>query len=866
MAGANPFAGLRGSGDGPSSAGNSGLTPTVGASPNDAYQDRSASPARGYRAAPSPGSSWGHAMDGRSGPMTLPPLAPGGVGPPMPAGWGLPGMAYRSGPGVHRAGGPGSGQNTPPMMSNGPYHTHPYGHGIMTGFPPPPPPLPAPIPRLGSQQGNGGASSSVAAAHYGAKVASPSVSSSPANDSLLAASTAAGYYRRDSGSPAPDGQPPHQGELDADGLNPPPLRRNQACVSCRKRKLKCDAVRPVCGTCQKSREAAAAARHPAPVPAGDCQYNDGPRRRTKAAGDGAGAAQKRKAPETNPAEAPPPQPKAPRAAEPPSSAAKQGGAAAADAPARTYTDGYHIAVLEQRIRQLEKALEDSAQTSSGSAGRTQTHPSPGTAGLSPEDGRRGYSKTSPAGRSPGSSTTSGKETRWPEFGYRPKSKLGMTHSASSGSSLARDQGEDMFEIGELPAPIITSSDLTSTGRSDPDPLLELLWPGWPSSLPNPEVVLHLSEIFFARHHMRNMIYKPDFMSSLNLPPRHPDRPHIGLLHAVMAAAAPLSPYFQEDADGSDSLPGKDGAHVDQFLEVLLDPELLTGPSGAAFPFLNSDSTTAGDPPGTRKQTFAEYHLMQARKSLAIGILTQGNNPVEKLQAMILIIEVLWNESRLLEGFLIAGILSRTLAPLGLLRLLPYTEFPRSRLGCFLAPPKTAQDEHERRMTLWMAYSQDACFAAPGNYFEPAIGGDDDITTSLPSSVADFQSGKEPLENPQTLHSDDLFETGHVDDFALHVKACIITKRVKALLARHQCCRETSEEAPLPKPPGFDELDRSIELLMNSMPPLEDPSRQDLVSAKTTVLGALALLYEPFCDISTAMSPEYKKLEYVVKEM
>ncbi|CED85511.1 Zn(2)-C6 fungal-type DNA-binding domain [Phaffia rhodozyma] len=32
----------------------------------------------------------------------------------------------------------------------------------------------------------------------------------------------------------------------------PALRRNQACLSCRKRKLKCDAVRPTCGTCVRS--------------------------------------------------------------------------------------------------------------------------------------------------------------------------------------------------------------------------------------------------------------------------------------------------------------------------------------------------------------------------------------------------------------------------------------------------------------------------------------------------------------------------------------------------------------------------------------------------------------------------------------
>ncbi|KAI0051672.1 hypothetical protein FA95DRAFT_1511631 [Auriscalpium vulgare] len=37
--------------------------------------------------------------------------------------------------------------------------------------------------------------------------------------------------------------------------NRPSLRRNQACLSCRKRKLKCDAARPHCGTCSKQWQA-----------------------------------------------------------------------------------------------------------------------------------------------------------------------------------------------------------------------------------------------------------------------------------------------------------------------------------------------------------------------------------------------------------------------------------------------------------------------------------------------------------------------------------------------------------------------------------------------------------------------------------
>jgi hypothetical protein len=203
---------------------------------------------------------------------------------------------------------------------------------------------------------------------------------------------------------------------------------------------------------------------------------------------------------------------------------------------------------------------------------------------------------------------------------------------------------------------------------------------------------------------------------------------------------------------------------------------------------------------------------------------------------------------------------------GLLKLRSFRE-SASTLGCFLPPPRTAPEEHERRMTFWCAYILEAAYVGNGNYYESNIN-DFGVTTSLPSSVADFQAGREPADNPQTLSSDDLFENGHVDDFNLHVKAMVLLKRVKWVLSRNDCYTDGDESrsgTTAPKPPGFRELDANIAQFLTSSPPLEDPNRTDRMCARLSALVALAKLHEPFVEIKDPNSYSYKRVEYMVQE-
>ena len=180
-------------------------------------------------------------------------------------------------------------------------------------------------------------------------------------------------------------------------------------------------------------------------------------------------------------------------------------------------------------------------------------------------------------------------------------------------------------------------------------------------------------------------------------------------------------------------------------------------------------------------------------------------------------------------------------------------------GCSLAPPVTASEEHERRVTFWCAYMTEVACARQGIYFESLIN-DAGITTSLPCAIAEFQSGFEPTDNPQDLASEDLFEYGHVDEFSLHVKGVVLIKRAKHLLSRNNINGHLDK-----KPPGFKDLDADISQLLQTAPSLKSPDQIHLVAGKASALIALSILHEPWVLPHDEGSYSYKRIEAMVRQ-
>ncbi|WVQ75275.1 hypothetical protein IAR50_004888 [Cryptococcus sp. DSM 104548] len=74
-----------------------------------------------------------------------------------------------------------------------------------------------------------------------------------------------------------------------------------------------------------------------------------------------------------------------------------------------------------------------------------------------------------------------------------------------------------------------------------DPMLDMFWPGWPPTLPVPAVVEHLVETFFSSVPCIPFIFnRQDFLFRLSLPPIHPLFPQRSLLHAICAVASRYS--------------------------------------------------------------------------------------------------------------------------------------------------------------------------------------------------------------------------------------------------------------------------------------------------------------------------------------
>ncbi|ORX39776.1 hypothetical protein BD324DRAFT_233779 [Kockovaella imperatae] len=69
-------------------------------------------------------------------------------------------------------------------------------------------------------------------------------------------------------------------------------------------------------------------------------------------------------------------------------------------------------------------------------------------------------------------------------------------------------------------------------------LLDLFWPGWPASLPEPHIVNDLVEAFFDLvPNIPRLLHRSRFLARLALPPTHPNFPHPAMIHAICASAA-----------------------------------------------------------------------------------------------------------------------------------------------------------------------------------------------------------------------------------------------------------------------------------------------------------------------------------------
>jgi hypothetical protein len=373
--------------------------------------------------------------------------------------------------------------------------------------------------------------------------------------------------------------------------------------------------------------------------------------------------------------------------------------------------------------------------------------------------------------------------------------------------------------------------------AEPDPLLELLFPGWSPDLPPPDVVHALCRTFFARHPLGSMLYKRSFMASLSLPPRHPHRPHESLVHAILAAAAPLSPFF-------DGVEAHDLHRPDAEFNV---------------PFL-ADARSRPDNASPRNTSFKEWHLTKARNKVERGLLNEYKGALDWVHAVLLITNVLWADLRFTEAFFSNAFLARAASAAGLDKLSSRHD-ATADTGIF-GEPASAPEEHERRQTMWWIYITDQINSGLPRFYETILS-DAAVQCELPVAVADFQAGLDPPLTKQHLASPDLFKTGHIDDFTLHIKSSILIKRVLTFCVRHHVASN-----PGRRPTAMRKLDANIADFMASFPPTRftaDFSSDRLVAHGNMHLASI-YLHEHFLSSTDAAGQSEQRVRFATQQI
>ncbi|TKA55976.1 hypothetical protein B0A53_01678 [Rhodotorula sp. CCFEE 5036] len=271
----------------------------------------------------------------------------------------------------------------------------------------------------------------------------------------------------------------------------PSIARGQACQTCRRRKLRCDGIRPLCTSCKKS-----ALAHGDNIDFLSCKYDE-------------------------------PEPKKSRRRQPANGNASTSAAAAGNDPAK-------VKELEAEIAELK------AMMARAGLGPNANADAAASTSLSPT------APTSSSGRWPSPAGVA------PWLPSAPSFATGMPAMTVVPDHLSSNWVPEPVQLSPPPSgsshgasPASTSPSATTASNS----LFDLFYPGWPRDLPSPDLTSRLIEIYFTRPHAaQGMINASRFRSAMLLSPTSAGFPHPALIHAVCAVAAMIiSPdYFRSE--------------------------------------------------------------------------------------------------------------------------------------------------------------------------------------------------------------------------------------------------------------------------------------------------------------------------------
>ncbi|ODO08706.1 hypothetical protein L198_00439 [Cryptococcus wingfieldii CBS 7118] len=630
---------------------------------------------------------------------------------------------------------------------------------------------------------------------------------------------------------------PHKGRKIVRGEQ---LKRNSACLSCRKRRIKCDAAKPHCASCVRSQQYLARTQ-PNEHHAIQCHYDnesdgsadDGHSERLST---GTGA-------ETAEEEAPgnPPVIVEPQ---------RQNSEPVADT-GRQFTDFTNREAVDLRGAQISTSRAylhqffdgpspmvdlDSRYQSPLSHQPLQYQKPFQPPHQSPLDNlvwRYNGLQTLGAPLIPSAVPDPYQQTQNP---LPPSTSMSLAPETTLPSMTTIPGDDDLVDaltpLERRPSRAATVADEINEEAGDMDQLL--MWSGWPSSLPSPTLVNHLVEIFFTKvPTVSRIIHRDSFMTRLSHAPTHPDFPHLALIHALCAIASRHSAAVHTRT-------------VQENLQQTAQDAKKDNP-GRGEP---------ADP--ANEDCFSEQQAIYASR-VAMSSLhhVSGRGLFDVLQATILVCHWGQSDSRWMDCWASVGLSTRLAICLGLLN----DDLPGMSLSSLhqsiLPPAKTDAEREERRAVLWYVMYYDTAGSACSGW--PGTLPNDEITARLPAGRVDCDRGDSIPENPQSYISPDIYHNHPVpDSFVMLLKGNMLLYRASKLIRKCRSMR-TEERAMARDMEEFKAIERDLATLSLTWPSsLRDPIQytqgniktidSDLISAHLVPHIVAIHLHEPFANV------------------
>ncbi|WVQ77083.1 hypothetical protein IAR50_006766 [Cryptococcus sp. DSM 104548] len=567
------------------------------------------------------------------------------------------------------------------------------------------------------------------------------------------------------------------------------LSRNAACHQCRKRKLKCDAQKPVCGNCAKPRiRGTKPAAHDSPQDPIDCTWD---------------------------------KPKEPSARTKRRRELARRQALAADEKSDQSDNGQRGKVKKTRPNELDgrfglangRPASDSPTTaylpSSSIREGLARRPDLNTPDL-PRGGVEGYTYQHPP-FSIGPMETVPYRAEGPPQKEGDASEPFRPWASLNGANDSAVRLEPSNENAESYASIrgIEVEDMSM------DQVLGLIWPDWPRALPSPVVVEHAVRVFFEKvPTLPKMFNKSHLLQSISRSPSHPNFPSTSLLHSILAITAN---FISESSLSSPSYfpvgtPSQASTHPVNDSDM---PELYANrsvlPQHASGGFSNKMS------PMTSMARFQLWHRRKAFETF-YDYVDKGDKFLQCLQAQIIATTVDQYNAWWTDVWIETGTCVRIATPLRIHESPHLTDTSlRKFANLLLAPASSPMEQAERDRTWWMTYLLERNVAASTAW--PTALVDDEITVELPVLQSTFDAGYGELYGTQTLHSPNCLTNHppeHRDSLCFLIKSMKLLSEVNVFFRRYS--RGSHSIADYVTNPTFRILLSQINSFRMSFPP------------------------------------------------